>query len=77
CSRTAPRALATELAVVLGDLAASRDAAALAGRIAGWRAARGLPRHRMPDGVLDGMGVLESIRRRRGDYGDAEAAGAT
>jgi N-acetylglucosaminyl-diphospho-decaprenol L-rhamnosyltransferase len=44
-SRAAVRALATEAMVVVGDAAVfSHDLAALRGRLAGWRAARDLPR---------------------------------
>ena len=47
--RFALRAVATETMVVVGDgLVYSRDAAALRGRWAGWRAARGLPRAPRP-----------------------------
>jgi GT2 family glycosyltransferase len=43
-SRFAPRAAVTEAVVVLGDaLVFSHDLAALRGRVAGWRAARGKP----------------------------------
>jgi len=72
--RAAARALATELAVVTGDLVASKDLVALSGRVAGWREARGLPRHPVPGGALDGMGLRESVRRRRSDYSDAAAS---
>src|SRR4051794_3843179 len=46
--RAAARALATELVVVAGDAVISRDLAALRGRVAGWRAARGAPRRALP-----------------------------
>jgi N-acetylglucosaminyl-diphospho-decaprenol L-rhamnosyltransferase len=46
--RFAPRALLTETLVVSGDAALSRDLAALHGRLAGWRAARGMERHPRP-----------------------------
>jgi len=71
---TVVRAALTELAVVGGDLVASRDLAGLRGRVAGWRAARGLPRHEMPAEGLDPMGWRESLGRRRGDYADADAS---
>ena len=46
---TALRALATEAIAVAGDaLIFSHDLAALRGRVAGWRAAGGFPRHRRP-----------------------------
>jgi N-acetylglucosaminyl-diphospho-decaprenol L-rhamnosyltransferase len=69
--RTAPRALATEAAVVLGDLALSRDLAALRGRLAGWRAGRSRPRLALPPAeCLDlGIGFRDSLAMRRGVYG--------
>ncbi len=70
-TRAAARTLALETAVAVGDLAASRDLAALRGRVAGWRSARGLPRHELPTAALDPMGWRENVRRRRGDYADA------
>jgi N-acetylglucosaminyl-diphospho-decaprenol L-rhamnosyltransferase len=44
----AARAVITESAVVAGDLVACHDLQALIGRLEGWRAARGLPRHPSP-----------------------------
>jgi N-acetylglucosaminyl-diphospho-decaprenol L-rhamnosyltransferase len=68
--REAPRAIATEAAVVLGDLAISRDLEALHGRVEGWRAARGLPRRaRPPAEAIDAtIGFRDSLRLRRGVY---------
>jgi GT2 family glycosyltransferase len=65
-----PRALATEALVVAGDLLFEHDGAALAGRLAGWRTARGRePRERPPDAALEGrIGFRESLRLRRGVY---------
>jgi GT2 family glycosyltransferase len=75
--RTAVRALATEGIAVLGDaLVFSHDLAALRGRIAGWRAAGGLPRHRHPpdDVIADDITFVKSLRLRLGVYsGDADA----
>src|SRR3984957_18052076 len=52
--RHGARTLAGECAVVAGDLAISRDLAALRGRLAGWRAAAGLPRlHKPPPEAID------------------------
>jgi GT2 family glycosyltransferase len=73
-SRTAARTLALETMVAVGDLVASRDLAALRGRIAGWHSARGLPRHELPPAAIDPMGWRENVRRRRGDYADAAAS---
>ena len=67
---TGARALLTELIVVAGDLALSRDAAALRGRLAGWRAARGLPHRAAPlEAASSGIDFRESLRLRRADYG--------
>jgi N-acetylglucosaminyl-diphospho-decaprenol L-rhamnosyltransferase len=68
-SRAAARALLTELLVVAGDLAISRDAAALRGRLAGWRAAAGTVRRQPPERSLVPIGFLESLRLRIADYG--------
>jgi GT2 family glycosyltransferase len=69
-SRLAPRALATEAIVVAGDLLLERDGAALAGRLAGWRTARGrAPQRRPPEAALEPrIDFLESLRLRRGVY---------
>ncbi len=73
-TRAAARTLFLEAAVAVGDLVASRDLAALSGRLAGWRAARGLERRELPRQALDPMGWRENMRRRRGDYADAAAS---
>jgi N-acetylglucosaminyl-diphospho-decaprenol L-rhamnosyltransferase len=69
--RTAPRTLATEIVVVLGDLVISRDLAALRGRIAGWRAARHVERLALPpsEAIDQTIGFRESLAMRRGVYG--------
>jgi N-acetylglucosaminyl-diphospho-decaprenol L-rhamnosyltransferase len=69
-SRAALRALVTEAIVVAGDLVISRDAAALRGRIAGWRAGAAGPRHPLPapDAIDAGISFVESLRLRRGVY---------
>jgi N-acetylglucosaminyl-diphospho-decaprenol L-rhamnosyltransferase len=69
--RTAPRALATEAVVVLGDLALSRDLAALRGRLAGWHAGRARPRLALPPAecVDRAIGFRDSLAMRRGVYG--------
>jgi N-acetylglucosaminyl-diphospho-decaprenol L-rhamnosyltransferase len=68
--RAAPRALLTEIAVVLGDLAISHDFAALRGRVSGWRAGRTAPRLGYPpaEAIDQGIGFLESLALRRGVY---------
>ena len=74
-SRVGVRVAATEAVVVLGDaLMFSHDLAALRGRVAGWRAASGLPRHRRPpdDAIDDDITFVKSLRLRLGVYsGDA------
>jgi N-acetylglucosaminyl-diphospho-decaprenol L-rhamnosyltransferase len=69
--RAAPRTLATEAVVVLGDLAVSHDLAALRGRFSGWRAGRRAPRLPRPpaDAVDDAIGFRDSLALRRGVYG--------
>ncbi len=66
--RTAPRALVTEAVVVAGDLALCHDIEALRGRLAGWRAARGLARHPKPpaSAVDSSITLSRSLRLRRG-----------
>jgi GT2 family glycosyltransferase len=70
-SRGALRTLVTEGAVVLGDLAISRDTAALQGRVRGWRAGARRPRlPRPPAAAVDAtIGLRDSIALRRGVYG--------
>jgi len=83
--RTALRTLSTETIVVLADMAISRDLAALEGRIAGWRAARGKPRLGLPpaDAIDHTISFRSSLalrwqtyalqrqdRRRRRDIGE-------
>ena len=68
--RTAPRTLATETIVVLGDLAISHDLAALTGRLSGWRAGRRAPRLRPPAEAIDSsITFRDSLALRRGVYG--------
>jgi hypothetical protein len=57
--------------VIAGDLVISHDVVALRGRIAGWRAARGMPRLAVPSaGTIDpNIGLRDSLRRRLGVYG--------
>jgi N-acetylglucosaminyl-diphospho-decaprenol L-rhamnosyltransferase len=68
--REALRTALTEAIVVAGDAVISRDLAALQGRIAGWRAASGLPRQVFPpDEAIDHeISFREAIDRRRGVY---------
>jgi len=69
--RAALRTLATEAIAVTGDaLVYSRDLAALRGRLAGWRAARGLPKHPAPpaDAIDASITFAQSLRLRRAAY---------
>jgi GT2 family glycosyltransferase len=76
-SRGAVRAIATEAIVAAGDaLVFSHDLAALRGRIAGWRAARGRPRLPYPahEVITKEITFRESLRLRRMVYsGDARS----
>ncbi len=67
----APRTLATETVVVIGDLVISGDLEALRGRLAGWHAGRSRKRlPRPPAECLDeGIGFRDSLAMRRGVYG--------
>jgi N-acetylglucosaminyl-diphospho-decaprenol L-rhamnosyltransferase len=64
-TRFGPRAATTEALVAVADLALSRDTAAARGRIAGWRAAAGLPHARPPREVVERrIGLVDSLRLR-------------
>lgn len=69
--RGAPvRTALTEAIVAVGDMVISGDLAALRGRVAGWRAARGLPaRTRPPAAAIDASITLrDAVDLRRGVY---------
>jgi|CZKG01.1.fsa_nt_gi GT2 family glycosyltransferase len=69
--RGALRVLATEVAVVVGDLLVSHDLAALRGRLRGWRAGRSRPLLPLPpaDCLDESIGFLDSLAMRRAVYG--------
>jgi N-acetylglucosaminyl-diphospho-decaprenol L-rhamnosyltransferase len=68
-SPAALRALATELIVVAGDFTLSRDIAALAGRLTGWRAAGRRAGVWPPSEAIDEqIGFRDSLRLRRNTY---------
>ena len=72
--RAAFRALLTEAIVAAGDIVISRDLAALRGRLAGWRAASGLPSRTVPAAAIDpGIGFRASLALRRSVYGQRAA----
>ncbi len=66
-SRAALRTLVTEAILVASDLAVSRDAASLHGRVEGWRAGAGRPQHPPPppSALEQRISLLESLRMRR------------
>jgi N-acetylglucosaminyl-diphospho-decaprenol L-rhamnosyltransferase len=68
--RAALRTLLTEAIVVIGDLLISRDAAALKGRLAGWRAGAAYDRLPLPppEAIDNRIGFRESLQLRRGVY---------
>lgn len=69
--RHGPRAAFTEAIAVAGDaLVYSHDLAALRGRLAGWRAAGGRPRHTRPpvEAIDASITLAESLRLRRSVY---------
>jgi N-acetylglucosaminyl-diphospho-decaprenol L-rhamnosyltransferase len=71
--RWAARALATETIAAGADaLFFSHDLAAFRGRIAGWRAARAVPRMPYPshDAIADDITFVESLRLRRRVYSE-------
>lgn len=68
-SPRAVRALSTEAAVASGDAVLCHDLAALTGRVAGWRAARGLPLRSIPADALDlEIDMRESFALRTGIF---------
>jgi GT2 family glycosyltransferase len=68
--RAAARTALTEAIVIGGDAVISRDLAALRGRVAGWRAASGLPPLAAPpaEAIDHDIGLREAIDLRRGVY---------
>ena len=73
--RHAPRALATEAVVTVGDALISRDLAAVSGRLAGWRSARGLAGRSALVEALDlEIGMRDSLALRRRVYGRTTSA---
>lgn len=67
-SRYALRTLLTEAIVIVGDAIISRDFASLRGRLAGWRAARGMQRRPMPpvEAIDTTISLRHSLALRRG-----------
>ena len=74
-----PRTLATDALIVTADAIINRDLSALRGRLAGWRAARGLaPRSVPPSDVIDAsIGFRESLRLRRVTYTSQQSSPAS
>jgi GT2 family glycosyltransferase len=71
-SRAGGRALLTEAVVVAADIALCRDAQALRGRVEGWRAGAGMPRHPRPpaEAIDSSISLWESLKLRRGALED-------
>ena len=67
----AARALLTEATVVVADALVNRDLAALKGRVAGWRAAKGLTKKDLPppQAIDTRIGLVDSLLLRRGRRG--------
>lgn len=74
-SRHAARTILTELVVVGARLVLRRDLASLRGRVAGWRAGRGVPHRRRPATGLDrGITFAQSLRMRGDGFWTSLAA---
>ena len=71
--RAAPRALLTEIVVIVGDALMCRDLTALRGRLAGWRAGGGQERRAWPptEAIDDQIALWDSLALRRGTYKSA------
>jgi N-acetylglucosaminyl-diphospho-decaprenol L-rhamnosyltransferase len=71
-SSAGARALLTEAAVVAADIALCRDAQALRGRVEGWRAGAGMPRHPRPpgDAIDSSISLWDSLKLRRDALGE-------
>ncbi|WP_197517246.1 glycosyltransferase family 2 protein [Microbacterium karelineae] len=68
-TRHAAMALAIEALVCARRLVLQRDASALAGRIAGWRAAKGVERPQIPAAGIDRtIGLLRAVQMRRAGF---------
>jgi N-acetylglucosaminyl-diphospho-decaprenol L-rhamnosyltransferase len=69
-TRWCARTLVTEAAVVVGDALIARDFSALRGRVAGWRAAKGLPKRPFPprSAVDYTISFWKSLKLRRVVY---------
>jgi N-acetylglucosaminyl-diphospho-decaprenol L-rhamnosyltransferase len=65
-SNAAARSLLTETIVVAADMALCRDAQALRGRLDGWRAGAGMPRHPPPprEAIDSSISLLDSLKLR-------------
>jgi N-acetylglucosaminyl-diphospho-decaprenol L-rhamnosyltransferase len=67
--RLAAQALARELVVCAGQLVRDRTLAGARGRIAGWRAAKGLPRRTLSRATVRKLSVREALALRSGGHG--------
>jgi N-acetylglucosaminyl-diphospho-decaprenol L-rhamnosyltransferase len=64
--RLITRALAEEFVLTTGQLIIDRTASGITGRISGWRAGRGLPRHPIATGSVIDVSLWEALRRLAG-----------
>jgi hypothetical protein len=61
---TAAGAVAREATICAGQLLRSRTLAGARGRIAGWRAAKGLPARRLPADATTPLGMRQALSLR-------------
>jgi N-acetylglucosaminyl-diphospho-decaprenol L-rhamnosyltransferase len=76
-SKAAARTITTEAVVTTADLILCRDLQALRGRLEGWRAARGLPRHPSPpaSAIDQTISMHRSLELRGGAHRPAQPGG--
>jgi GT2 family glycosyltransferase len=67
--RLAVRAAGIEALIGAGQLLRQRTTAGIAGRLRGWRHARGMPLRSVPEGALSDLSVREAVERRLRRYG--------
>jgi GT2 family glycosyltransferase len=67
-SRLAAQALAREAVVCAGQALRDRTTAGARGRIAGWRAAKGLPARHLPPGAATKLSARAALARRSGGH---------
>ncbi len=63
-SASAPQALAREATICAGQVLRDRTLAGARGRLKGWRAAKGLPQRRLPEGAVTSLSLRQALARR-------------